>query len=108
MLDWPAWITRNIYAEVSVMIGKFWIGEVENDKVGRAIMPPPVSYFSIRHSYPAKDARFLHRFTDVSTALAAAPAHDDGRDVLRRHLAGDTPGGAFTRLCAAFPAPMAV
>jgi hypothetical protein len=107
VLDWPHWIARNLYAPVGLMIGKFWVGEREDDKYGRAIMPPPVSYFSTRHSYPAKDARFLRRLPAVAAALAAAV--DDGRNVLTAHLGRPgTPAdavAAYDTLRTRFPAP---
>lgn len=80
VLDWPRWITRKLYAPVQVMVGKFWIGELEQDRFGVPIAPPPVSFFSIRHSVVAKDARFLQNLPGVAAQLAASV--DDGRDVL--------------------------
>jgi hypothetical protein len=80
VLDWPAWILRNLYAPVGLMVGRFWIGEERNDKHSRVIAPPPVSFFSIRHSFPPQDARFLAKMPHVAARLAEA--NDDGRDVL--------------------------
>jgi uncharacterized protein DUF6875 len=106
VVDWPHWIARNLYAPVGLMIGKFWIGEAEEDKLGRPIMPPPVSFFSIRHSYPVKDARFLHALPAVAAALDVAV--DDGRDILHPHLGVLASAAAATNsydtLKAAFPA----
>jgi hypothetical protein len=91
------------------MIGKFWIGEVENDRGQLPIMPPPVSFFSIRHSVPAKDARFLGNLPDVAAMLAEAD--DDGHDVLIPHLGvpctPDAVAANYDTLVARFPVPPA-
>lgn len=106
VLDWPHWITRKLYAPVQLMIGKFWIGEQEDDRFGRAIAPPPVSFFSLRHSVVAKDARFLHNLPGVAAQLA--DAGDDERDVLLPWLGvpltPQTVKQRYSELKALFPA----
>jgi hypothetical protein len=106
VLDWPHWITRKLYAPVQLMVGKFYIGEQEDDKRGVAIAAPPVSFFSIRHSTPAKDARFLANLPGVAAQLAGA--NEDNRDVLMPWLAvpctPETVMNRFAELMALFPA----
>jgi hypothetical protein len=110
VLDWPHWITRKLYAPVQLMVGKFWIGEMEDDRHGLAIMPPPVSFFSLRHSVVRKDARFLHNLPGVAAQLAES--HDDGRDVLFPWLGvpltPDTVKQRYDELKAVFPAEQKV
>jgi len=107
VLDWPHWIARNLYASVGLMIGKFWIGEQEDDKTGQPIMSPPVSFFSIRHSFPIKDARFLGTLPEVAAALAASV--DDDRDVLAEQLgvacSPEAATLAYDTLQSKFPTP---
>jgi hypothetical protein len=96
VLDWPHWITRKLYAPVQLMVGKFYIGEQEDDKHGATIAPPPISFFSIRHSTPAKDARFLSNLPGVAAQLAHA--NEDNRDVLMPWLGVPcTPEAAMSR-----------
>lgn len=106
VLDWPHWIARKLYAPVALMIGKFWIGEREKDRHRVDIAPPPVSFFSVRHSFTAKDARFLANLPGVAVQLAGA--EDDGRDVLAPVLGvantADTVRERYADLKAAFPA----
>lgn len=105
VLDWPHWLARNLYAPVQLMIGKFWIGEEEDDRYDHAIAPPPISYFSIRHSVPAKDARFLSALPRVAGQLASS--HDDHQDVLMPWLGvpltADTLRARYAELVALFP-----
>jgi hypothetical protein len=106
VLDWPHWIARKLYAPVAVMVGKFWIGERERDRFGVDIAAPPVSFFSVRHSFPAKDARFLANLPGVAAQLAGAV--DDGRDVLMPVLGlpleASTVRARYADLRVAFPA----
>lgn len=106
VLDWPHWIARKLYAPVQLMVGKFWIGEQEDDRSGRAIAPPPVSFFSLRHSIVAKDARFLANLPGVARQLASA--HEDYRDVLMPWLGvpltPKTVKQRYAELKAVFPA----
>jgi hypothetical protein len=106
VLDWPHWIARKLYAPVALMVGKFWIGEQESDHGGRPIAPPPVSFFSIRHSFPAKDARFLSNLPGIARQLANG--HEDDRDVLMPWLGvpltPETARARYADLMAMFPA----
>jgi hypothetical protein len=106
VLDWPHWIARKLYAPVAVMVGKFWIGEKEQDRDGIDIAAPPVSFFSVRHSFTAKDARFLANLPAVAVELAQAD--EDGHDVLIPVLGIPlTPNAVrdhYSELRAAFPA----
>jgi hypothetical protein len=106
VLDWPHWIARKLYAPVAVMVGKFWIGEQEQDRHGRDVVPPPISFFSVRHSFAAKDARFLANLPGVARQLAEAD--EDGRDVLMPVLGvpitPETVRQHYAALKSAFPA----
>jgi len=110
VLDWPHWITRKLYAPVQLMIGKFYIGEQEDDKYGTPIAPPPISFFSIRHSTPAKDARFLANLPGVAAQLAKAD--EDNRDVLMPVLGvpctPETAASRYADLVRLFPAEQKV
>lgn len=110
VLDWPHWLARKLYAPVELMIGKFWIGELEDDKFGRPIAPPPASFFSVRHSSVSKDARFLSNLPGVAAQLAQA--EEDNRDVLMDVLGVPcTPAnaaGRYADLKALFPAEQKV
>jgi hypothetical protein len=110
VLDWPHWMARKLYAPVALMVGKFWIGEQEDDRNGHPIAPPPVSFFSIRHSFPAKDARFLSNLPGVAEQLASSD--EDERDVLMPWLGVPlTPQAVRARyvdLLAVFPAEQKV
>jgi hypothetical protein len=106
VLDWPHWIARKLYAPVAVMVGKFWIGEEEQDRHGVDIAAPPVSFLSVRHSFTVKDARFLANLPTVAAELGAAD--EDGHDVLMPvldiPLTPDAVRDHYTELRSAFPA----
>ncbi len=107
VLDWPAWIIRNLYAPAQVMIGRFWIGEQRKDRSGRDIVAPPVSFVSIRTAFPCRDAQFLTGLPQVAAQLANS--HDDGRDVLTPLLgipySPQAIADAYETLVQLFPAP---
>lgn len=107
LLDWPAWLARNLYAPVQVMVGRFWVGVELDDSRGAPMLPPPVSFFSIRHSIPGKDGLFLAaKLPEVMAILAAGPG-DDGRDVFLGPFGRpvDDPASVYRELAEAFPNP---
>jgi hypothetical protein len=62
----PYWILRRRFTRHSIMIGDFWTGERENDREGKVILSPPMSFFSIRSTLHEADKRFIQ----TSPALA--------------------------------------
>ncbi|MEY9212689.1 hypothetical protein NI17_004440 [Thermobifida halotolerans] len=59
LLQWPAWLARNLYAPVRLMMGRFWTGVERTDSRGEAMLPPPVAFFSLRMAVPGRDGLFL-------------------------------------------------
>jgi hypothetical protein len=109
LMDWPAWLARNLYAPVQLMVGRFWIGVQLNDSRGEPMRPPPVSFFSLRAAIPRREALFLSaKLPDIMAVLAASPG-DDGCDVFSQPLGRsvDDPASAYLELVAAFPNPRA-
>ena len=107
LLDWPAWFARNLYAPVQMMVGRFWIGVQLDDSKGSAMMPPPVSFFTMRHAIPNRDGLFLEaKLPQIMAILAEGPG-DDGRDVFREPLgrAVETPATVYQELATVFPSP---
>ncbi|MFN2495096.1 MAG: hypothetical protein ABR608_04200 [Pseudonocardiaceae bacterium] len=109
LMDWPAWLARNLYAPVQLMVGRFWVGVRLDDSKGEPMMPPPVSFFSLRAAVPHREGLFLSaKLPDIMAVLAASP-DDDGRDVFTGPLGRpvDDPASAYRELIAAFPNPRA-
>jgi hypothetical protein len=106
LLDWPAWLARNLYAPVQLIVDRFWIGIGRDPKTGRSVMPPlAVSFFMIRCGIARKDRLIVSpRPTDEMAILAAGPG-DDGRDVIATVLGGsvESPSDAWDDLTTAFP-----
>jgi hypothetical protein len=91
LMQWPAWLARNLYAPVQLMVGRFWTGVRLTDSKGEAMMPPPVSFFSLRNAIPSKEGTFLAaKVPDILDVLAAGPG-DDGRNVFTEPLGRDVP-----------------
>ncbi len=106
-LQWPAWVARHLYAPVRLMVGRFWTGVELTDSRGRAMLPPPVAFFSLRTAIPSRDGLFLaEKVPQVMEVLAQAPP-DDGRDVLRSVLGHEVadPAAVYHHLKARFPVP---
>lgn len=109
IMDWPAWLARNLYAPVQMMIGRFWTGVELDDSSGVAMMPPPVSFFSMRHAIPIKEGLFLsEKLPEIMAILETGPG-DDGRDVFLQPLGHpvDEPASVYRDLVALFPNPRA-
>lgn len=109
LMDWPAWLARNLYAPVQLMVGRFWIGVRLNDSKGTPMMPPPVSFFSLRAAIPHRDGLFLAaKLPDLMAVLATSPG-DDGRNVFIQPLGRpvDDPASVYPELVTAFPNPRA-
>ncbi|MBB6170063.1 hypothetical protein HNR23_000123 [Nocardiopsis mwathae] len=107
LLQWPAWLARNLYAPVQLMVGRFWTGVELVDSKGQAMMPPPVAFFSLRNAIPSKDGLFLaEKLPDIMAILEQGPG-DDGRDVFTEPLGQpvDDPASVYTELKALFPPP---
>jgi hypothetical protein len=107
LLDWPAWLARNLYAPVQMMVGRFWTGAQLDDSKGEAMMPPPVSFFSMRHSIPSKDGLFLSaKLPEIMAILETGPG-DDGRDVFAAPFGRrvDNPASVYHELAKVFPNP---
>lgn len=105
LLQWPAWLARNLYAPVRVMAGRFWTGVELTDSKGEAMLPPPVAFFSLRTAIPGKEGLFLSaKVPHVMEVLAHAPP-DDGRDVLRSELGRPVadPAAVYQELKSRFP-----
>lgn len=80
LLVWPHWALKCLYAPVGLMVGKFWAGEVADDRRGRPVPPPPRSFLSVRPAVRARDPQLLTSHPEVGDIIAVAA--DDGRDVL--------------------------
>jgi hypothetical protein len=110
LMDWPAWLARNLYAQVQLTVDRFWIGIGRTPGKGRSIMPPlAVSFFMIRSSIPHRDRIILAEQTPTELAALKAGPGDDGRDVFAHHLGHPVtdPAEAWPTLTAAFPVPTA-
>ncbi|MGH3852190.1 MAG: hypothetical protein ACRDR6_01555 [Pseudonocardiaceae bacterium] len=109
LMDWPAWLARNLYAPVQMMVGRFWVGMQRADSKGEPMMPPPVSFFSLRPAVPCRDGLFLSAKLPGVMAILEASTGDDGRDVFAQPLSRrvDDPASVYTELVAAFPTPQA-
>ncbi|MCY9784143.1 hypothetical protein KIK06_09580 [Nocardiopsis sp. EMB25] len=91
LMQWPAWVARNLYAPVQLMIGRFWIGVRLTDSKGEPMTPPPVSFFSLRNAIPSKEGTFLAaKVPEILDVLATGPG-DDGRDVFAEHFGRPVP-----------------
>ncbi|MGH3550949.1 MAG: hypothetical protein ACRDQU_23080 [Pseudonocardiaceae bacterium] len=108
-MDWPAWLARNLYAPVQMMVGRFWVGMRRADSKGKPMTPPPVSFFSVRPAVPHRDGLFLSTKLPGIMAILEASTVDDGRDVFAQPLSRrvDDPASVYTELVAAFPNPNA-
>ncbi|CAM3631824.1 hypothetical protein GCM10009799_25790 [Nocardiopsis rhodophaea] len=107
IMQWPAWLARNLYAPVQLMVGRFWTGVELDDSKGRAMMPPPVSFFSLRNAIPSKDGLFLsEKLPEIMAILEQGPG-DDGRDVFAEPLGRrvDDPASVYRELKGLFPPP---
>ncbi|MCD9145492.1 hypothetical protein [Streptomyces albireticuli] len=80
LLVWPHWALKCLYAPVGLMAGKFWRGEVADDRRGRPVPPPPLSFLSLRPAVRTRDPQLLTSHPEVGDIIAVAA--DDGRDVL--------------------------
>lgn len=109
LLDWPAWLARNLYAPVQLMVDRFWIGIGRDPQKGRSVMPPlAVSFLMIRCGIARKDRLIISpRPTDEMAILWAGPG-DDGRDVIATALGRSvqSPSDAWDDLTKAFPVPV--
>jgi hypothetical protein len=106
-MDWPAWIARNLYAPVQMMVGRFWIGLKRNDSKGSQMMTPPVSFFTMRHSIASKDGLFLAEKVPGIMAILEKGPRDDGRDVFAGPLGRkfSDPAAVYRELAGVFPNP---
>ncbi|MCK9869378.1 hypothetical protein MRI28_06870 [Nocardiopsis dassonvillei] len=107
LMQWPAWLARNLYAPVQLMVGRFWTGVRLTDSKGEAMMPPPVSFFSLRNAIPSKEGTFLAaKVPEILDVLAAGPG-DDGRNVftepLGRAVATTDAASVYADLVRCFP-----
>lgn len=109
LMDWPAWLARNLYAPVQLVVDRFWIGVGRDPTRGQSVMPHlPVSFFMVRCGIAHRDRVIVsQRPASEITALGAGPG-DDGRDVFGATL-GDPaqdPVEAWDKLTAMFPVPL--
>lgn len=110
LMDWPAWLARNLYAPVQMMVGRFWVGMQRADSEGKPMTPPPVSFFTLRPAIPHREGLFLSAKLPAIMATLAASTGDDGRDVFVQPLGRRVvdPALVYTELIAAFPHPDAM
>ncbi|MDA8369870.1 MAG: hypothetical protein M0026_08355 [Nocardiopsaceae bacterium] len=107
LLQWPAWLARNLYAPVRLMVGRFWRDVELTDSKGEAMLPPPVSFFSLRTAIPSRDGLFLaEKVPRIMDVVAHAPP-DDGRDVFHAALGHSVtdPSAMYHVLKERFPVP---
>ncbi len=89
LFSWPHWLLKTMYTRVSVLFGKFWQGEQDVSKDGRAIPIPPVHLLSIRSAIKPVDAKFFTRAPALTDEYLRSC--DDGESVLREILGGKAP-----------------
>lgn len=107
LMDRPAWLARNLYAPVQVMVGRFWVGVQRTDSKGEPMMPPPVSFFTMRPAVPHREGLFLSaKLPDLMATLNSSTG-DDGRDVFAQRVGRpvDDPASVYTDLVTSFPTP---
>jgi hypothetical protein len=106
LMDWPAWLARNLYAPVQIMVDRFWIGVGRKPGTARSVMPPlAVSFFMVRSNIPHRDRLILSEQDPEALAALAAGPGDDGRDVLTASLGRSVtdPALVWSDLVEAFP-----
>jgi hypothetical protein len=108
LMDWPAWLARNLYAPVQLVIDRFWIDIGRNPTTGQSVMPHlPVSFFMVRCGIAHRDRLIVSQRPAPELAALRAGPGDDGRDVFASTLSVATadPVKAWDELTALFPVP---
>lgn len=76
---WPQWILKYLYSSIGLMFANFWRGYESTAADGRAIPPPPKTFFAIRSAVPLRDSRFLT--ADAAIAAFIKDSCDAGENV---------------------------
>ena len=78
--QWIHWALKTAYTESSILFGRFWPQEKEQDRKGRLIPDPPRLFLSIRSNVGVADARFFNIAPQLRDEHFSAK--DCGQDVI--------------------------